>query len=135
MAVAGLEMVLSVQREKRGDGHRETLETRAFLAALRGEYSPGMMWPEEPPPPRRGLIRQAQIPTLRTAVIKPAENGASPVRWGILGTGGMARIFTEDLIRLDGHVVTAVGSRSEAGARTRVTSPPRGSVFWPAGRS
>jgi predicted dehydrogenase len=32
-------------------------------------------------------------------------------RWGILGTGLIARLFTADLLRL-GHQVTAVGSRS-----------------------
>jgi hypothetical protein len=51
IAVSGLEMVLSVQREKRGDDHRETTETRALLAALRGDYSPGMRWPEDLPRP------------------------------------------------------------------------------------
>ena len=50
-AVAGLEMLLSVQREKRGDSHRETLETHALLTALRGGYSPGMTWPEDLPRP------------------------------------------------------------------------------------
>lgn len=50
-AVAGLEVVLSVQREKRGDDHRETIETRALLTALRGDYSPDMMWPEDLPRP------------------------------------------------------------------------------------
>jgi hypothetical protein len=50
IAIAGLEMVLSTQREKRGDDHRETLETRALLSALRGDYSPGM-WPEDMPRP------------------------------------------------------------------------------------
>jgi predicted dehydrogenase len=33
------------------------------------------------------------------------------IRWGILGTGGIARTFTEDLLRL-GHEVAAVGSRA-----------------------
>jgi len=51
LAVAGLEMVLAAQREKRGDGHRETIETRALLVALRGDYSPEMMWPEDLPRP------------------------------------------------------------------------------------
>lgn len=51
IAVDGLEMVLSAQREKRGDDHRETIETRALLAALRGDYSPEMMWPEDLPRP------------------------------------------------------------------------------------
>jgi hypothetical protein len=51
IAVAGLEMVLSAQREKRGDGHRETIETRALLAVLRDDYSPDMMWPEDLPRP------------------------------------------------------------------------------------
>lgn len=39
-----------------------------------------------------------------------------PTRWGILGTGGMARVFTEDLLTLPGHQVAAVGSRSLATA-------------------
>ncbi len=33
-------------------------------------------------------------------------------RWGILGTGGIARQFTRDLL-LSGHTVTAAGSRSK----------------------
>ncbi|WP_030168431.1 Gfo/Idh/MocA family protein [Spirillospora albida] len=36
----------------------------------------------------------------------------SPVRWGILGTGGIAAVFTEDVLRLPDHEVAAVGSRS-----------------------
>jgi predicted dehydrogenase len=39
------------------------------------------------------------------------------IRWGILGTGWVARTFTEDLLRLDDHVVAAVGSRTAANAR------------------
>jgi predicted dehydrogenase len=38
------------------------------------------------------------------------------VGWGILATGGIARLFTSDLLA-HGHRVTAVGSRSSAGAR------------------
>ena len=33
-------------------------------------------------------------------------------RWGVLGTGGIARAFVEDLSRAEGHHVTAVGSRT-----------------------
>jgi predicted dehydrogenase len=47
-----------------------------------------------------------------------AEIRNRPVRWGILGTGGIARVFTEDLIRLDDHIVAAVGSRATATARS-----------------
>ena len=36
-------------------------------------------------------------------------------RWGILGTGGIARQFTQDLL-LAGHTVTAIGSRTRENA-------------------
>jgi predicted dehydrogenase len=39
----------------------------------------------------------------------------STARWGILGTGGIARQFTRDLL-LTGHAVSAVGSRTKEGA-------------------
>jgi predicted dehydrogenase len=39
------------------------------------------------------------------------------IRWGILGTGQIARIFTEDLLLLPGHAVAAVGSRDAARGR------------------
>jgi predicted dehydrogenase len=38
-----------------------------------------------------------------------------PLGWGILGTGGIAHEFATDL-QLTGHTVSAVGSRSQAGA-------------------
>jgi predicted dehydrogenase len=50
-------------------------------------------------------------------VSKPAGNTTQAIRWGILGTGGMARVFTEDLTGLDGHIITAVGSRTAAAAQ------------------
>lgn len=40
---------------------------------------------------------------------------AEQVRWGILATGLIARLFTSDLLRM-GHKVTAVGSRSQEAA-------------------
>ncbi len=40
----------------------------------------------------------------------------SPIRWGILGTGGIARAFVADLGLTESGVATAVGSRSQASA-------------------
>ncbi|KAB2362769.1 Gfo/Idh/MocA family protein [Actinomadura montaniterrae] len=40
----------------------------------------------------------------------------TPLRWGILGTGGIAAVFTEDVLRLPDHEVVAVGSRSHGTA-------------------
>jgi predicted dehydrogenase len=42
---------------------------------------------------------------------------ATPIRWGILATGGIATRFTEDLARLPDTEVVAVGSRSDEAAR------------------
>jgi predicted dehydrogenase len=38
------------------------------------------------------------------------------IKWGILGTGLIAQVFTEDLLRLPGHEVLAVGSRTPRSA-------------------
>ena len=40
----------------------------------------------------------------------------SPLRWGILGTGGIAMVFASDLKLTDSGVVGAVGSRSQGSA-------------------
>ena len=40
----------------------------------------------------------------------------SDLRWGLIGTGGIARAFARDLTRISGHTVAAVGSRSLAKA-------------------
>lgn len=48
----------------------------------------------------------------------------SDFKWGILGTGGIARAFAKDLSLLEGHRVVAVGSRSEASAADFVSHFP-----------
>lgn len=40
----------------------------------------------------------------------------SNFRWGIIGTGGIARAFATDIALLGNHEVTAVGSRTQASA-------------------
>lgn len=41
---------------------------------------------------------------------------SDPVRWGVLGTGGIAGTFAGDLAYIDDGVVAAVGSRSQSSA-------------------
>lgn len=50
-------------------------------------------------------------------------------RWGILGTGGIARDFANDLRFLDGHSVTAVGSRTQDGANRFASDFPGALAF------
>jgi predicted dehydrogenase len=42
----------------------------------------------------------------------------SEFKWGIIGTGGIARAFATDVALLDDHVIAAVGSRDLQTART-----------------
>ena len=42
----------------------------------------------------------------------------SNFNWGILGPGGIAKAFAEDLKKLDGHSIAAVGSRSLSNAQS-----------------
>jgi predicted dehydrogenase len=51
-----------------------------------------------------------------TASGEASPVSAGSVRWGILATGGVARLFARDLVR-HGHRVTAVGSRSRDAAQ------------------
>jgi predicted dehydrogenase len=49
------------------------------------------------------------------------------VRWGVIGTGGIARKFASELELTDSGEVVAVGSRSPASARACGTGRPHGS--------
>lgn len=42
---------------------------------------------------------------------------SDPVRWGVLGTGGIAHTFARDLAYIDDGVIAAVGSRSVTSAQ------------------
>ncbi len=53
----------------------------------------------------------------------------STFRWGIIGTGGIAQTFAEDLKRLDGHVVAAVGSRTLKSAQNFATQFPEAVAY------
>ena len=52
-----------------------------------------------------------------TAAASSPERSGGAVGWGILATGGIARLFTRDLVT-HGHRVEAVGSRSAASAQS-----------------
>lgn len=45
-------------------------------------------------------------------------------KWGIIGTGGIARAFAKDLNFLENHSVVAVGSRSLEKAKDFALSLP-----------
>jgi len=42
----------------------------------------------------------------------------SNFKWGVLGPGGIAKAFAEDLKKLDGHSISAVGSRTLSNAQS-----------------
>ena len=42
----------------------------------------------------------------------------STFKWGVLGPGGIAKAFAEDLKLLDGHAIAAIGSRSISSAQS-----------------
>jgi predicted dehydrogenase len=46
-----------------------------------------------------------------------SNSGSEKFNWGILGPGGIARAFAQDLNFIPGHTVAAVGSRSIANAQ------------------
>ena len=61
-------------------------------------------------------------------------DSATPIRWGILATGGIASSFTEDLALLPDAEVVAVGSRSAETARAFADTHgiPRSYGTWQA---
>ena len=48
----------------------------------------------------------------------------SQFKWGIIGTGGIARAFSNDIGFLSDHVIAAVGSRSLENAENFVKTIP-----------
>jgi len=61
-----------------------------------------------------------------------AEQGRDVIRWGILATGWIAKLFTEDLAHVPGAEVLAVGSRSLEGAQAfaKTHGIPRAYGSW-----
>ncbi|CAB4875010.1 MAG: gfo/Idh/MocA family oxidoreductase [Actinobacteria bacterium] len=49
--------------------------------------------------------------------------------WGILGTGGIAAAFVNDLAHISGHEVVAVGSRSLSKAKNFITATPGATAY------
>ena len=52
------------------------------------------------------------MPTALPAPRTPAPDAAPPLRWGVLGTGGIAHSFTRAMLKNTRQVVHACGSRS-----------------------
>jgi predicted dehydrogenase len=53
----------------------------------------------------------------------------SQFKWGIIGTGGIARAFSNDIEFLSDHVIAAVGSRSLENAESFVKSVPNAKAY------
>jgi predicted dehydrogenase len=64
----------------------------------------------------------------------PSDADITPIRWGILATGGIAATFTRDLALIPDAQVLAVGSRSMAAAQSfaNTHSIPRAYGSWQA---
>src|SRR5580704_5847433 len=83
----------------------------------------GAAWPGHSVRPNRAVAsalraraRPSNKPITDTDRRRDVDVASSPVRWGILGTGGIASTFVTDLRLTDSGVAVAVGSRSQGSA-------------------
>lgn len=71
--------------------------------------------------------------TAAPGTIDPSSATGTPIRWGVIATGSIAKRVVQDLALLEDAILQAVSSRSESSARSFAQSFGFTTPYWDAG--